>query len=119
MHSFSLLCCYGDHCGVGGGGEGVYGQPPVVLVVSALPLTASPVVRPSSVALIHVSSELREREGLLVHTAFSVVHFWLVSVVSSVFTHTHTHTRAHMHTHAHTHTHTHAHTHTHTHTNIP
>ena len=43
-----------------------------------------------SVALIHVSIELREREGYLVNAAY-IVYCWPVSVVP-VFLHTHTHT---------------------------
>ena len=38
---------------------------------SGTPHTASALVRPSSVVLIHMPSELKEREGLLVYTAFS------------------------------------------------
>ena len=54
---------------------------------SGTPLMASALVIPSSVALIHVSSELREKEGYwcTLHSAFG--NGWLVSVVLSVSLH--------------------------------
>ena len=102
------------------GGGGVYSQPLAVPIVSALQLTACALVRPSSVVLIHVSSELRERNVLLVCAAFSAVHFCLVSCfhTHTLYTQTHTHTHyIHMHTHTHTRTlYTHTCTCTHTRT---
>jgi len=71
--------------GEGGGAGRVCGQPSAFPVVSALPLalplSVCALIRPSSVALIHTSSELRER---VVGICYLTGDYWRLLTSTSI-----------------------------------